>query len=283
MRSEVKLWPLHLATAISELPGLAKRCSVHPKTMIQRHAVALALAATVAVAWQPATRISSRATPLKMSEQVTDEEEAEIIANAQKIAKKKRSNLYNEEGVAYAPWMVRQVDEDAVAAARAMRGYEKRRERIALEEKQGTINILDAASSELTGLGLKAKVLSEDEVELTWSTDDEEANRGFLVERKAVGYSDWDEVASYQSWSPLKSKGTLGGAYSYIDATVSEGEWLYRIVAEQSDNSRAIVCQVGVSVENSGQQLQTKLVVGGFAALVLGALAAGALLDPIKG
>jgi hypothetical protein len=36
-------------------------------------------------------------------------------------------------------------------------------------------------------------------------------------------------------------------------------------------------------VENSGQQLQTKLVVGGFAALVLGALAAGALLDPIKG
>ena len=98
-----------------------------------------------------------------------------------------------------------------------------------------------------------------------------------------VGYSDWDEVASYQSWSPLKSKGTLGGAYSYIDATVSEGEWLYRIVAEQSDNSRAIVCQVGVSVENSGQQLQTKLVVGGFAALVLGALAAGALLDRING
>ena len=36
-----------------------------------------------------------------MSEQLTDEEEAEIIANAQKIAKKKRSNLYNEDGVAY--------------------------------------------------------------------------------------------------------------------------------------------------------------------------------------
>ena len=68
---------------------------------MQRKVVALALAAATAVAWQPATRISSRATPLKMSEQVTDEEEAEIIANAQKIAKKKRSNLYNEEGVAY--------------------------------------------------------------------------------------------------------------------------------------------------------------------------------------
>ena len=156
---------------------------------MQRQAVVIALAATAVAAWQPATRVQSARpsrTTLRMSEQLTDEEEAEIIANAQKIAKKKRSNLYNEDGVAYAPWMVRQVDEDAVAAARAMRGYEKRRERIALEEKQGTINILDAASSELTGLGLKAKVLSEDEVELTWSTDDEEANRGFLVERKAV-------------------------------------------------------------------------------------------------
>ena len=70
--------------------------------MIQRNAVALALAATAVAAWQPATRISSRATPLKMSEQLTDDEEAEIIANAQKIAKKKRSNLYNEDGVAYA-------------------------------------------------------------------------------------------------------------------------------------------------------------------------------------
>merc|ERR1712216_1003505 len=139
-----------------------------------------------AVAWQPATRISSRAAPLRMSEQVTDEEEAEIIANAQKIAKKKRSNLYNEDGMGYAPWMVRQVDEDAVAVARAMRGYEKRRERIALEEKQGTINILDAASSELTGLGLKAKVLSEDEVELTWSTDDEEANRASWSAKRLV-------------------------------------------------------------------------------------------------
>ena len=70
---------------------------------MQRQAVVIALAAT-AVAWQPATRVQSARpsrTTLRMSEQVTDEEEAEIIANAQKIAKKKRSNLYNEEGVAY--------------------------------------------------------------------------------------------------------------------------------------------------------------------------------------
>ena len=87
----------------------------------------------------------------------------------------------------------------------------------------------------------------------------------------------------YASWSGLKSKGTLGGAYKYVDVDASEGEWLYRIVAEQTDSARAIVCQVGVSVENEGQQLQTKIVVGGFAAIVVAVLAAGALLDPIKG
>ena len=95
------LWTTPASHAVSEPCALAKRSSVHPKTMIQRQAVVIALAATAVAAWQPATRINSRATPLKMSEQVTDEEEAEIIANAQKIAKKKRSNLYNEDGVAY--------------------------------------------------------------------------------------------------------------------------------------------------------------------------------------
>jgi hypothetical protein len=95
------LWTTLASHAVSEPCALAKHCSVHPKTMIQRQAVVIALAATAVAAWQPATRISSRATPLKMSEQLTDDEEAEIIANAQKIAKKKRSNLYNEDGVAY--------------------------------------------------------------------------------------------------------------------------------------------------------------------------------------
>ena len=32
---------------------------------------------------------------------MTEDEEAEIIAEAQAIAKKKRSNLYNEDGVAF--------------------------------------------------------------------------------------------------------------------------------------------------------------------------------------
>lgn len=204
------------------------------------------------------------------------------MKDAEQIAKKKRSNMYNENGVAYAPWMTRQVDEDAIATARALRTQEKRAQRLATQAKQGTVDILEAATSELTGLGLKT-IVEDGEVELLWDTNDEENNRGFVVEKKRVGASEWNEIATHATWAPLKSKGTLGGAYSYADPSSEEGEWLYRIVAEQVDNSRAITCQVGVAVESASQQLQTKIVVGAAAVLAVGFLAAGVFLDPIKG
>lgn len=214
---------------------------------------------------------------------VTDEdEEAEIMAEAEKIAKVKRSNLYNEDGVAYAPWMVRQVDEEAIAMARAFRADAKRKARIELDEQQGVINILEGATSELSGMGLKAK-LDDGEVELFWGTENEEDNKGFIVEKKRVGQSAWTEIASYNDWSPLKTKGALGGSYTYRDVEAPEGEWLYRIVAEERSNRRQITCQVGVNVESASQEMQTKIVVGLTAAVFVAFVAAGALLDPIKG
>ena len=105
------------------------------------------------------------------------------MKDAEQIAKKKRSNMYNENGVAYAPWMTRQVDEDAIATARAQRTQEKRAQRLATQAKQGTVDILEAATSELTGLGLKT-IVEDGEVELLWDTNDEENNRGFVVEKK---------------------------------------------------------------------------------------------------
>ncbi|KAH8050920.1 hypothetical protein JL721_11267 [Aureococcus anophagefferens] len=138
--------------------------------------------------------------------------------------------------------MVNQVDEDAVniAAMRRTRSVE----RLAMLEKQGTVNILDAATSELSGIGLKAKCVDDGEVELLWGTNDEEDNKGFVVEKKLVGRSEWEEVASYSSWSPLKSK------------------------------ARSAALQL---------RLQTKIIVGAAAVLGVGFLAAGALLDPIRG
>jgi len=239
--------------------------------------------ALVASGWQSVQRsVSLRPSALRSTE-LDENEEAAVLREAEKIAKKKRSNMFNENGVPYAPWMVRQVDEEAITVARALRAEKKRKEKRALMEAQGVVNILEAATSELSGMGLKAKVIAEGEVELVWGTDSEEDNVGFIVEKKRVGGSEWQEVASYKSWSPLKSKGVLGGAYSYVDVEADEGEYLYRIVAAERDGTRAITCQVGITVESQGQQLQTKIIVG-LTALVFGSFfVAGALLDPIKG
>ena len=252
--------------------------------MVRLLALVGALALSVS-SWQPSTRLGGLGVrkPGRVVARVGDDsEEAAILRDAEAIAKKKRSNLYNENGVAYAPWMTRQIDEDAIATARALRTQEKRRAREAVQSKQGVVDILDAATSELTGLGLKTKVV-DGEVELVWGTNDEEDNRGFVVEKKRVGASAWTEVATHATWAPLKSKGTLGGAYTYVDPSSEEGEWLYRVVAEQADATRQITCQVGVAVESQAQQLQTKIIVGAAAAVFLGLLAAGVALDPIKG
>lgn len=211
-----------------------------------------------------------------------DDEEAEILRDAAKIAKKKRSNLFNENGVAYAPWMIRQVDEEATNVARALRAEKKRKERKALEDSQGVVNIVDSTTSELTGQGLKAKV-GEGEVELEWYTDSEDDNLGFIVEKKRVGVSEWKEIADYKGWSPLKSKGVFGGSYMYIDPEADEGEYLYRIIAEAFDKTRAVTCQVGVTIESASQQLQTKIIVAISGLIFASFFVIGATLDPIQG
>ena len=86
-----------------------------------------------------------------------DDDEAELIEEAKEIARAKRSNMFNEDGVAYAPWLVDQVDEDAMMAAKAMRSMRKRQERDALEEKEGFVSLTEATTSELSGLGLKVR------------------------------------------------------------------------------------------------------------------------------
>lgn len=211
-----------------------------------------------------------------------DDEEAEIMRDAAKIAKKKRSNMFNENGVAYAPWMLRQVDEEATNVARALRAEKKRKERKALEDSQGVVNIVDSTTSELTGQGLKAKV-GEGEVELSWYTDAEDDNLGFIVEKKRVGVSEWKEIGDYKGWSPLKSKGVFGGSYTYVDPEADEGEYLYRVIAEQFDKTRAVTCQVGVTVESASQQLQTKIIVAISGLIFASFFIIGATLDPLQG
>merc|ERR1719183_1532551 len=146
-------------------------------------------------------------------------------------------------------------------AAKAMRSMWKRQERDALEEKDGYVSVTEATTSELSGLGLKAKYLG-DELELEWRTEDEADNIGFTVQKRRSGSQAWDTVRTYADYAPLKSQGSAGGVYTYMDDECEEGEWVYRILADESDGRKYALCQVGVTIESFGQALQTKIVLG---------------------
>lgn len=60
---------------------------------------------------------------------------------------------------------------------------------------------------ELSGVGLSAKRVSDDMVELTWKTGNEADNVGFIVSRRAAKTDTWEEIASYKDFPPLNSKG----------------------------------------------------------------------------
>lgn len=60
---------------------------------------------------------------------------------------------------------------------------------------------------ELSGTGVSAKRIGDEMVELTWSTGDEKGNVGFIVSRRRAKTDDWDEIASYNTFPPLNSKG----------------------------------------------------------------------------
>merc|ERR1719198_227757 len=167
-------------------------------------------------------------------------------------------------------------------AAKAMRSMRKRQERDALEEKDGYVSLVDATTSELSGLGLKAKYLG-DELELEWSTEDETENIGFSVQKRRSGSQTWETVRSYTDYAPLKSQGSDGGTYTYLDDECSEGEWIYRILADEANARKFSVCQVGVTIQSASEALQTKIILG-IAALALGGIfAAGLALDPNPG
>merc|ERR1719253_1546392 len=168
------------------------------------------LRAPAAVATRPALVRTPRAVVMEVEEEVMDEEEfmseeeyeASMAAGAaaapavseeeyemeKKVemsmaAKKVINNMRSDKGVEFAPWM--QIDPEASETGAAF--------------------------------GLKHKVLSEEEVELRWETNDETGNIGFGIQRWAGGTSNFVQIASYENFPQLKTKGRTGGIYTFID------------------------------------------------------------------
>ena len=216
-------------------------------------------------------------TTLMQSQEVEEEDETK---NLSPQAKKVYNNLRSESGVEFAPWM--QIDPEAIAKAEADRKARKARK--ALEAKQVDPMQLDPQAAELgAGGGLKSKVLSEEEVELRWSTGDETGNKGFIIQRRGGGTNSFEDIGSYDRDSNLRSKGPSGGSYMYLDDSIPyPGTWVYRVLDCDDNGKMTSVCQKLVEVESQSEQMQTLAVGAVIGVLALVLVAAGIFADPIQ-
>jgi len=203
------------------------------------------------------------------------EQKAEELSDE---AKRVYRGMRSSTGVEFAPWM--KVDAEKVAAAKKAR--EERMARAA----SGEVDALriDPQAAELgAGGGLKSKVLSEEEVELRWSTGDEEGNAGFIVQRRPGGSQTFEDIVSYESFASLRTKGAAGGDYVYLDDSIpNPGTFVYRIIDCDTKGKKSAICQKLVEIESQSEQTQ-QLVVGVaiFALAVVGFIA-GIVSDPLQ-
>lgn len=171
---------------------------------------------------------------------------------------------------------------DAEAIAKAKKDRDERKARAASNAK-GDQMLIDPQAAELgAGGGLKSKVLSEEETELRWSTGDETGNAGFIVQRRRGGSEAWEDIATYENFAPLRTKGPAGGEYIYLDDGVNVGTFVYRIVDCDVSGQRSAICQKLVEIESGAEQTQTIVIGAAFLVLAGALVAAGIFADPIQ-
>ena len=188
-----------------------------------------------------------------------------------RMRKKARKMMYNENGVAYAPWVSGQIDEDAIVKDLI------RKEKDAANPRQQT-SILDRG--EIVGSdGMKWR-MSNSQVQLAWSTGGEADNQGYIVEKRPSYGGDFQEIASFREVTALQSQGGGGGKYSYTDPSSAAGSWIYRVQDCDNAGKTNTLCQCFVEVQTEAEQSQQTGVLVGLVAILAVAAAAGSLLDP---
>jgi len=202
------------------------------------------------------------------------EKPEDLSEDAQRVYRGMRSST----GVEFAPWM--KVDAEKIAEAKRQREERKARSVGGPSDAM----LIDPQAAELgAGGGLKSKVLSEEEVELRWSTGDETGNLGFIVQRRKGGSQNFEDIESFESFGPLKTKGVSGGEYTYLDDTLpGPGTYVYRICDQDTTNTRSAICQKLVEIEDASEQTQTLIIGGAIALLAVALVAAGIASDPIQ-
>ena len=218
---------------------------------------------------------------LWMNQKSLDEEVEEMVQKELKKTKR-MSNLRNAKGVEYAPWMnISPQDEDKIRAIMREKAAARRKRFVEDTEVKGSL-LRDSAFQELSGSGLKSKVINGNDVELEWATGKEANTKGFIVKRRAAKTQDFEEIASYESFGPLASQGPEGGVYRYLDEDVAPGGWVYRVTECEANGQESDLSQCLVEIQTQQERIATLVGVGVFGAVAIGAIAAGFLLDPLQ-
>lgn len=219
--------------------------------------------------------------PAPADTQTLDEEVAELTAVEVKKMKK-ASNLRNANGVDYAPWMNISADEEDKIRQVMKEKAEARRKRQIQEQSVSGALLMDSQAQELSGGGLRTKII-DGEVELEWATSSEANTKGFLVKRRPARTEEFEVIASFEDWGPLASKGTEGGAYRFLDTTVSPGGWVYRVTECENNGSENDICQTLVEIQTVEEQRGAVIAAISMGVLAVGAVVAGVVLDPVGG
>jgi len=212
-------------------------------------------------------------------DQLTMEEEVEMLVQKEVAKTKRVSNLRNANGVDYAPWMgISEADETKIR--QLMKEKTEARRRRQEQEKSVSGNLYyDSQAQELSGTGLKSTVI-DGEVELEWATKTETNTKGFIVKRRPAKTETFQTIATYMQWAPLVSKGEDGGVYRFLDTTTTPGGWVYRISECDVNGQESDLCQCLVEVQTEEEQ-RTALIAGvGIAVIGVAAVVAGLVLDP---
>ena len=161
----------------------------------------IALALTCSNAFQFRTSVVRKTGLFAKAKEVIPENETDEEMR-ERLRAKARKMMFNENGVAYAPWVARQIDEDAI-----VEGLMKKEK--GLTGKKAPTSVLDRGEVE-TSEGMRWR-MAGNQVELAWITNSESDNKGYIIEKRPSYGGDFQEVASYQEVGALVSKGATGG------------------------------------------------------------------------
>ena len=216
------------------------------------------------------------------AKEISLEEEVEELTKAEVKKMKRASNLRNANGVDYAPWMNINSDEEDKIRQVMKEKAEARRKRQVQEQSVSGALLMDSQAQELSGGGLRTKII-DGEVELEWATSSEANTKGFLIKRRPARTEEFQVLASYEDWGPLASKGPEGGAYRYLDTTVSPGGWVYRVTECEKNGVQNDICQALVDVQTAEEQRGAVIAAVSIVVLGIAAVVAGIVLDPVGG